>query len=114
MAASAVQQAVQDKTTKYSLGWHGGDKVAFLEAAKSLPHPAHDEHLGLPQILLDVIEFVVGKREKMAQWRVQRLALLRDAAALVAPMRRAMPASVKPHILHTIESHDPAFTAVWS
>ena len=30
VACSAVQQAVRDKTSKYSLGWHGKDTVAFL------------------------------------------------------------------------------------
>ena len=59
---NAVQQAVVEKSTKYSLGWHGGDKEAFLASAKTLPHQAHDEHLGLPQVLLDVVEFVCGKQ----------------------------------------------------
>ena len=67
-----------------------------------MPHPAHDEHLGLPRVLLDVIDFVVSKRDAMPEWRLKRMSLLRDAAALVAPMRKAMLASVKPHIFCTL------------
>ena len=57
-----VQQAVQDKSTRFSLGWHGGDPLAFLDAAKHLPHPAHEGDLGLPPDLIDAIRFIVRKR----------------------------------------------------
>ena len=44
--------------------------------------------------------------------RQQRLAVLKSAAALVAPLRSAMLASVRLHILHTIADYDPALIAV--
>ena len=112
LRCSAVQQAVDDKSPHYTLGWHGGDKEAFLRSAMHLPHPAHHDSLDLPAVLMDVIELIVRKREGIVHMRTQRLSILKSAAALVAPMRTAMLASVRPHILHTISSYDPALIAV--
>ena len=112
LRCSAVQQAVADKSPLYTLGWHGGDKEAFLRSAMHLPHPAQHDDLGLPAVLLDVINLIIRKREGIVPMRQQRLAVLKSAAALVAPMRSAMLASVRPHILHTIADYDPALIAV--
>ena len=64
--ATAVQQAVRQHSVQYSLGWHGGGdagKLAFMQDAMRLPHPANHEHEHLPKDLLRVIQFVTGKRE---------------------------------------------------
>ena len=56
---TAVQQAVRHKSHTYSVPWQGGGdggKLAFVEAAKKLPHPSNDHHLSLPLDLLAVIE----------------------------------------------------------
>jgi hypothetical protein len=45
--ATAVQQAVRQHSVQYSLGWHGGGdagKLAFMQDAMRLPHPANHEH----------------------------------------------------------------------
>lgn len=108
----AVHQAARDKSTRYSLGWHGGDKLAFLESAKRLPHPAQEGDLDLPQDLLDAIDFVVRKREGIVDWRRQRMALLRDCKAMVDPMRRRMLADMAPPVRHVCAEYDLAFMAL--
>ena len=108
----AAQQAARDKSTRFSLGWHGGDKLAFLESAKRLPHPAQEDDLGLPMDLLDAIDFVVGKREKIVEWRQRCLQLLLDCKAMVAPLNRRMVADMTPSVRHVSADYDLAFMAL--
>ena len=111
-AAQAVHQAVRDKSTRFSLGWHGGDKLAFLESAKRLAHPAQEADLGLPRDLLEAIEFVVSKREDIAAWRHRRMALLRDCKAMIAPLRHRMIEDMTPAVRHVCAEYDLAFMAL--
>ena len=107
-----VQQAVQDKSTRFSLGWHGGDPLAFLDAAKHLPHPAHEADLGLPPDLIDAIRFIVRKRESIVAWRERRMDLLLDCKRMVDHFRRRMLADMEPSIRHVCAEYDPAFMAL--
>ena len=111
-AQQAVHQAARDKSTTFSLGWHGGDKLAFFESAKRLPHPAQEHDLGLPQDLLDAIEFVVRKREGIVEWRQRRMALLLDCKAMVDPIRRRMLEDLAPSVRHVCADYDLAFMAL--
>ena len=111
-AVQAVHQAVRDKSTRFSLGWHGGDKLAFLESAKRLAHPAQEADLGLPSDLLEAIEFVVSKREDIAAWRQRRMALLRDCKAMIAPLRHRMIEDMTPAVRHVCAEYDLAFMAL--
>ena len=79
----AVQQHMRNDDADFSLGWHGGDKLSFLESAKTLPHPAQRAELALPADLLAAVRFVVRKREDIEQWRRDRIQLLLDCQALV-------------------------------
>lgn len=111
-AEQAVSQAARDKSTRFSLGWHGGDKLAFLESAKRLPHPAQEADLGLPRDLLDAVDFIVGKRERIVDWRSRRMALLSDCKAMVEPLRRRMIADMAPSVQHVCADYDLAFMAL--
>ena len=108
----AAQQAARDRSTRFSLGWHGGDKLAFLESAKRLPHPAQEADLGLPMDLLAAIDLVVGKREGIVEWRQRRLQLLRDCKTMVAPLNRRMVADMAPSVRHVCADYDLAFMAL--
>lgn len=105
----ALQQAVKHKSSKYSLGWHDGDPLAFLESAKELPHPAHDDHLSLPEDLKAVVRLIINKRESIADWREHRLQLLRSVAASLEADTRMAVDSMRPHVRHVAGSYHIAF-----
>ena len=108
----AAQQAARDRSIRFSLGWHGGDKLAFLESAQRLPHPAQEADLGLPVDLLDAIDFVLGKREGIVVWRQRCLQLLRDCKTMVAPLNPRMVADMAPSVRHVCAAYDSAFMAL--
>jgi hypothetical protein len=112
--ATAVQQAVRQHSVQYSLGWHGrGDagKLAFMQDAMRLPHPANHEHEHLPKDLLRVIQFVTGKREASIAWRQARLALLLKCEQALRPLNERIIASLKPAVRHVVGKYNLAYMA---
>ena len=111
---TAVQQAVRHKSHRYSVAWQGGGdagKLAFVEAAKSLPHPANDYHLALPPDLLEVVEWAVRKRESAAHLLEGRTQLLAAVEASLRPLNAIMLDTCRPHVLHVVRGYNLAFMA---
>ena len=111
---TAVQQAVRHKSHRYSVPWQGGGdsgKLSFMEAAKELPHPSNDHHLSLPADLLELIEWVVRKRESTAEALRKRTRLLADVEESLRPLNARMLATCKPHVYHVVRRYNLAFMA---
>ena len=111
---TAVQQAVRHRSHRYSVGWQGGGdagKLAFVEEAKALPHPSNDYHLSLPPDLLEVVEWVVRKRESSAQLLQERTMMLADIETSLRPLNVVMLSACKPHVLHVVRGYNLAFMA---
>ena len=111
---TAVQQAVKHRSHRYSVAWQGGGdagKLAFVEKAKQLPHPSNDHHLALPPDLLELVEWVVRKRESSAQLLQERTQLLADIEVSLRPLNAALLASCRPHVLHVVRGYNLAFMA---
>jgi hypothetical protein len=111
---TAVQQAVRHKSHRYSVPWQGGGdagKLAFLAKAQELPHPSNDHHLSLPKDLLELIEWVVQKREGVAAALHKRTKLLVDVERSLQPLNRMMLATCKPHVYHVVQQYNLAFMA---
>ena len=111
---TAVQQAVRHRSRKYSVPWQGGGdagKLAFLAKAKALPHPSNDHHLSLPKDLLELIEWVVQKREGVAAALHKRTKLLVDVECSLRPLNGLMLATCKPHVYHVVQKYNLAFMA---
>ena len=111
---TAVQQAVRHKSHRYSVPWQGGGdsgKLSFMEAAKTLPHPSNDHHLSLPADLLELVDWVVRKRESAADTLRKRTQLLADVELSLRPLNTLMLASCKPHVYHVVRQYNLAFMA---
>ena len=107
-----MQQAVRQHSVQYSLGWHGGGdagKLAFMQDAMRLPHPANHEHEHLPKDLLRVIQFVTEKREATIAWRQARLAMLLECEQALIPLNERIMASLKPAVRHVVGSYNLAY-----
>ena len=91
----------------------GGDagKLAFMQDALRLPHPANHEHEHLPKDLLRVIQFVTGKREDAIAWRQARLALLLECEQAWRPLNARIIASLKPAVRHVVGKYNLAYMA---
>ncbi len=107
----AVQQAARLQSSAYRLGWHGGDKVAFMESAAVLPHPVQVMEDDLPQDLVEAVRFVVRKGESIVDWRAARVQLLRDVAAALQPLNGRMVATMRPSVAHVAGQYNVAFMA---
>ena len=111
---TAVQQAVRHKSHRYSVPWQGGGdngKLSFMEAAQELPHPSNDHHLSLPADLLELIEWVVRRRESTAEALRKRTRLLADVEVSLRPLNARMLATCKPHVYHVVRQYNLAFMA---
>jgi len=60
-----VQQAVKHKLAEFRLGWHCGDKMAFVADAFRLPHPAQKHSSSLPADLVAAIRFAALKGDSI-------------------------------------------------
>ena len=85
---------------RYKLGWQGGDKLAFLEAAKRLPHPAQHESDDLPADLCAAVRFAVGKGGDIVEWRRRAVALCCEAANALWELSEQMISSAPEHVRH--------------
>lgn len=110
--SSGVQQAKQDRSDSFRLGWHGADKLAFAEDAKRLPHPAESERVDLPADVLRAVEVIVGKRSAIAAWRSERVALLRQAARALKPLNERILAAAPAHVLFVVRDYNLALMAL--
>ena len=112
---AAVQQAKNDRSARYRLGWHGGQPLDFLHSAESLPHPANDDVDDFPGDLLDAAAFIVSKRERIISWRDKRVELLQDVAASLRPLNDRMLDDVRrlrPHVHFVVRGYNLAFMAL--
>ena len=103
--ASCQQQRGAGARNEYKLGWHGGGdsgKLAFLESAKSLPHPAQHENEDLPTDLCEAVRFVVDQGPRVVDWRARALARIDDAASDLWELSERMIASAPPHVQHLV------------
>ena len=87
---------------RYKLGWQGGDKLAFLEAAKRLPHPAQHESDDLPADLCAAVRFAVGKGGDIVEWRRRAVALCCEAANALWELSEQMISSAPEHVRHLV------------
>ena len=107
--SSSIQQHKRQLLSKADLGWHGGDKLAFLESAKLMSHPAQKYHTELPADLIRTIQFIVGKREQIVQWRKERTDMLLSAASSLLSVNRQLTASMEPNVAHVASEYNVAF-----
>ena len=98
--ASCQQQ--RGDHSKYKLGWHGGDKLAFLQAAKRLPHPAQHENDDLPADLREAVRFAVHKGSDIVAWRSKAVAKCRRAADELWEFSEHMLTTAPEHVRHLV------------
>ena len=113
--SSAVQQAVKHKLAEFRLGWHFGDKMAFVADAFRLPHPAQKHSSSLPADLVAAIRFAALKGDSIVDWREKRVELLEEAAAaLCVPggLNDSIVALMPPHVHWVAGGYNVAFIAL--
>ena len=108
---ASIQQHKRQRIKQCSLGWQGGDHLAFLDRAIGLPHPAHLESREVPADLRRVISFIVNKREDIIDWRSKRMQLLLDVADSLTDLNQVMVAAMPPNVLHVAGTYNVAFIA---
>ena len=106
-----VHQSKRAKMQQCTLGWHGGDPMAFVESAKKLAHPARFETLHLPPDLLRVVEIMSTKRGATPAWRRKRLSLLHDVASSLLPLNQQVLAEMSDCVRHVCGEYNVAFFA---
>ena len=96
---AAVQQAARDKSMRYKLPFHGGDKMAYARSAMQLEHPSAAAPDDLPADLKVAIAFVVRREGGIIEWRRRRVEMLtyvaRELQPLTAHMRSTLSEAAK-------------------
>ena len=112
---AAVQQSKKDRQQGlFGLGWHGGDHLAFLASAETLPHPSNFLVDDLPPDLVDAVKRIVQEREGIIAWRAKMVQLCTDVAASLAPLNEVIMDEIRrdrPHVYHVVRSYNIAFIA---
>ena len=123
-AACQEQTRKRARELTYSLGWCGGDPVAFLRAATRLAHPAHLEADDLPGDLCQAVAFAVRKGGNIVAWRTAACARIDRAADDLWLLNERMLAVAPEHVQHIVatsrglpgceRSYMPGWSMAWA